>query len=209
MTPKEPRVWLERLDSRLAAQLQFLIEADRLKCVLRGCRIADGSRRENSAEHSWHLALFAIVLCEWATDTVDLSRVIQMLVLHDIIEIECGDSPVHDKDLSASKAAREAVAAEKLFRILPADQRVRFHDLWEEFEEAQSPDARFAKALNRLQPVLLNHLVGGGTWLDYDVDEEQERSVTRNIAAGSAALWEAAELVFAEAVQNGWLKPRL
>jgi putative hydrolase of HD superfamily len=206
MTQRTSGRWLERLDPRLAAQLRFLIEADRLKSVLRACRIADGSRRENSAEHSWHLALFAIVLSEWATEPVDLSRVLQMLVLHDIIEIECGDSPIHDKTLAAGKSAREACAAEKLFGMLPPDQRTWFHDLWEEFEQARSADARFAKALDRLQPVLLNHLAEGGTWLDYNVDEEQVRAVTRHIAAASTKLWEAAEHVFEEAVQNGWLR---
>lgn len=203
----EPGAWLAGLDPRLTAQLRFLIEADRLKTVIRGSRIADGSRRENTAEHSWHLTLFALVLSEWAIGPVDVFRVVQMLVLHDLVEIESGDTPLFDCEGAASQADREALAAGKLFGMLPADQGAGLRQLWEEFEAAETIDARFAKALDRLQPILLNHLVGGGTWLDYNVDEQRERAMTRRIADGSPVLWAAAETVFAEAVRCGWLLP--
>lgn len=198
--------WLNQLDERLGKQLLFLIEADRLKGVTRGSRIADGSRRENVAEHSWHLALFALTLSEWAIQPVDVWRVAKMLILHDLVEIDCGDTPLFDAEGALSQFDRESLAADRLFGLLPDDQGPAMRALWEEFEQAQTPDARFAKALDRLQPILLNHIVGGGTWTDYQVEEERERKLTRRIAEGSPALWAAAESVFADAVAQGWLK---
>lgn len=198
--------WLGGIDDRLRQQLVFLIEADRLKNVIRGNRISDGSRRENTAEHSWHLALFAMVLQEHAVGPVNILRVVQMLLLHDLVEIECGDMPLFDPR-RATQAEQERLAAEKLFGMLPSDQGGPLRALWEEFEEAETADARFAKALDRFQPILLNHIVGGGTWIDYDVDETRERSMTERIAEGSPTLWAAAETVFADAVANGWLRP--
>jgi putative hydrolase of HD superfamily len=191
-------LWLERTGGRLADQFRFLLEADRLKTVIRGNRIADGSRRENTAEHSWHLALFALVLSE---------RVVQMLLLHDLVEIEAGDTPLYDAAAAVGQAEREQAAADMLFGLLPADQGPHFRAIWDEFEAADTPDARFAKACDRLQPILLNHVVGGGTWTDHDFDEGRERALTSRIAHGSPALWAAAETVFADAVAHGWLKP--
>lgn len=199
--------WRAGLDGRLAQQLGFLLEADRLKSVIRGSRIADGSRRENTAEHSWHLTLFALVLREWAVGEVDAGRVVRMLILHDLVEIECGDTPLFDAVGAATQDARERLAADKVFGLLPPDQTQELRGLWEEFEAAATPDAKFAKALDRLQPILLNHAVGGGTWTDYAVDEARERRLTRRIADGSPALWDAAQAVFADAVAHGWLRP--
>lgn len=199
--------WRAGLDGRLAQQLGFLMEADRLKSVIRGSRIADGSRRENTAEHSWHLTLFALVLREWAVGEVDAGRVVRMLILHDLVEIECGDTPLFDAVGAATQDERERLAADKVFGLLPPDQTQELRGLWEEFEAAATPDAKFAKALDRLQPILLNHAVGGGTWTDYAVDEARERRLTRRIADGSPALWDAAQAVFADAVAHGWLRP--
>jgi putative hydrolases of HD superfamily len=199
--------WLESINDRLSRQLLFLIEADRLKGVIRGNRIADGSRRENTAEHSWHLALFAMVLCEYAIGDIDVWRVVQMLILHDLVEIEAGDTPLFDSQAALDQAERELLAAIKLFGYLPEQQGTVLRATWEEFEAAESADARFAKALDRLQPILLNHIVGGGTWTDFDVDESRERALTRRIADGAPELWAAAEAVFADAVRNGWLRP--
>lgn len=199
--------WLGRIEARLSTQLRFLIEADRLKSVIRGSRIADGSRRENTAEHSWHLALFALVLGEWAAGTVNLWRVVQMLVLHDLVEIECGDTPLFDAQGAETQSEREQCAADIVFGWLPPDQGKALRALWEEFEAATTEDAQFAKALDRFQPILQNHLVGGGTWTDYAVDETRERQMTHRIAQGSPVLWRVAETVFADAVENGWLRP--
>jgi putative hydrolases of HD superfamily len=200
-------VWLDHMGPRLADQLRFLLEADRLKGVIRGNRIADGSRRENTAEHSWHLAMFAMVLSEHALEPVDVWRVVQMLLLHDLVEIEAGDTPLYDLHAAIGQAEREEAAADILFGLLPPEQGAAFRAVWDEFEAAQTPDARFAKACDRLQPILLNHVVGGGTWTDYDFDEGKERALTSRIALGSPVLWAAAEVIFADAVANGWLKP--
>lgn len=201
-----PTQWLSQIGPRLAAQMRFLVEADRLKTVIRGSRIADGSRRENVAEHSWHLALFAMLLCEWAAEPVDSCRVMQMLIVHDLVEIECGDTPLFDVAQSQTQAERETAAAEKLFGILPPDQAERIHSLWTEFEAAATPDARFAKAIDRFQPILLNHLVRGGTWHDFDVDERRERMFATRIADGAPALWDMTEKILVEAVREGWLR---
>lgn len=199
-------IWLGGLEARLAQQFRFLLEADRLKSVVRRNRIGDGSRRENTAEHSWHLALFATILSEWAVEPVDIGRVVQMLLLHDLVEIEAGDTPLYDAAEALSQAEREQRGADKIFGLLPDDQRLAMRAIWEEFEAAASADARFAKALDRLQPILLNHVVGGGTWTDYDVDETRVRALTGRIASGSPVLWAAAEAVFADAVAMGWLR---
>lgn len=199
--------WRDGLDGRLSQQLGFLLEADRLKSVIRGSRIVNGSRRENTAEHSWHLALFALVLQEWAVGEVDPWRVVRMLILHDLVEIECGDTPLFDAVGAVTQDKREQVAADKVFGLLPDDQANEMRGLWEEFEAAATPEAKFAKALDRLQPILLNHAVGGGTWTDYAVDEARERRLTNRIADGSPVLWDAAQAVFADAVAQGWLRP--
>ena len=198
--------WLDALDERLADQLRFLVEIDRLKGVVRANRVADGTRRENTAEHSWHVAVFASVLAEYAVGEVRVDRVVRMLLIHDIVEIDAGDTPLYEQDVAADHVEAERRAAERLFGLLPDDQRRAFQALWEEFEAAESVDARFAKALDRLPPILLNHAVGGGTWTDYDVDEGQVRAKTGRIAEGSPALWRAAETVFADAVERGWLR---
>ena len=198
--------WLTGLDTRLAAQLRFLVEIDRLKGVTRASRIADGTRCENTAEHSWHVATFATVLSEWAVGEVSVPRVVRMLLIHDVVEIDAGDTPLYEQDAAASHVAAERDAATRLFGLLPRDQATEFRALWEEFEAAESVDARFAKALDRLQPILLNHVVGGGTWSDYDVDEGRVRAKTGRIAEGSPVLWKAAEAVFADAVGKGWLR---
>ena len=198
--------WLASAPHRLAAQIGFLVEADRLKNVLRASRIASNQRPENSAEHSWHLTLFALTLGEWADVPADMGRVVKMLVLHDLVEIDCGDTPLHAPGLAEGQAERERVAADRVFALLPEDQGREFRALWDEFEAGETPDARFAKALDRFQPVLLNRLTQGGTWGEYDTDAAQVRARTSGIRRGSAALWGVAERIFDEALALGWLK---
>jgi putative hydrolases of HD superfamily len=176
-------------DDRFAAQLHFLLEADRLKEVIRRTRIASGERYENTAEHSWHLALYALVLAEHADEPIDVSRVIRMLLIHDLVEIDAGDTFAYDEVGYESKQAREREAADRLYGILPADQATALRDLWDEFEDGDTPDARFARAIDRLQPVLLNHHRGGGPWREHGIT--RTRVVARNapIADGSTVLW--------------------
>ncbi len=203
----QSRAWLEPIEERLRQQFEFLLEIDRLKSVVRANRIADASRRENTAEHSWHLAMFAMTLAEHAAGEIEVDRVVRMLLVHDIVEVDAGDAPIFGTSPVADLAERERRAADRLFGMLPSDMATGFRELWEEFEAAETPEARFAKAIDRLQPSLLNHAVGGGTWTDYDVDETMERAATRRIAEGAPALWSAFEHVVADAVANGWLRP--
>jgi putative hydrolase of HD superfamily len=193
-------------DERLARQLAFLLEADRLKQVERQTAIIGGSRRENTAEHSWHLGLFALVLGEHADDDVDLARVVAMVLVHDLVEIDAGDTFAYDESGYETKAAREQAAADRLFGLLPEEQGRRLRELWEEHEAAETPDARFANALDRLQPVLLNHAAGADApWVRHGVTYEQIVRRNAPIAAGSEALWAEAHERIAEAVANGWV----
>lgn len=180
---------------RLEAQFAFLNEADRLKSVLRATSLCDGSRRENSGEHSWHLALYALVLADQAALGVDISRVIKMLLIHDLVEIDVGDVPIHSANGQAHGStdvqAAEAVAADRIFGLLPADLGMTFRALWDEFESALTPDAIFAKSLDRVQPVMANLQSGGGTWIEYNVTAAQlETRVGAKIAKGAPALWD-------------------
>ncbi|MDO5613522.1 MAG: HD domain-containing protein [Paracoccus sp. (in: a-proteobacteria)] len=175
-------------------RLRFLAQADRLKSVLRAGVIHSG-RRENSAEHSWHLALYALVLAELAPQGADVDRVIRMLILHDLVEIDTGDVPIHAAGGlahgSAARVAAEQAAADRLFGLLPAAQAADFRALWDEFEAGETPDARFAKALDRAQPVWLNIAAEGGTWAEFGVTWDQLQSrVGDRIARGSPRLWD-------------------
>ena len=178
----------------LAARLAFLAEADRLKTVLRASTLTDASRRENSAEHSWHLALYALVMAPAAGPGVDIGRVIRMLILHDLVEIDTGDVPIHSAGGTAhhgaAQATAEAAAAARIFGLLPAGQGQAFHALWSEFEANETADAVFAKSLDRAQPVMQNIASGGGTWVEYDVTYVQlvER-VGLRIQRGAPMLW--------------------
>ncbi|MFI0395325.1 HD domain-containing protein [Paracoccus jiaweipingae] len=177
----------------LGRRLAFLAEADRLKTVLRAGRIHDG-RRENSAEHSWHLALYALVLAEHAAPGVDIGRVIRMLLIHDLVEIDTGDVPIHSAGGQAHHGAAqmdaEAMAAARIFGLLPAAQAADFRALWDEFEAAASPDAIFAKALDRVQPVVLNLAAGGGTWAEYSVTMAQlDQRVGAQVQRGLPGIW--------------------
>lgn len=151
-------------DDRFAQQMAFIIEIDRLKTVARRTLIADGSRYENSAEHSWHLAMAAMILAEYSDEPVDLGRVLKMLLVHDIVEIDAGDTFYYDVAGTVDKAAREQQAADRLFSLLPSDQGVALRTLWEEFEARETADARFAGALDRLMPLIHNTLNNGHTW---------------------------------------------
>jgi len=156
----------------MARQLQFLVEVDRLKSVLRMTAVGGGGRRENSAEHSWHMAVMAPLLAEHAAESVDLLRVMKMVVIHDVVEIDAGDAFAFDPAANHGKEERERAAAERIFGLLPEDQAGELRALWDEFEDRLTPDARFANALDRLSGVLQNHRNGGGTWLEHKVPRD-------------------------------------
>ena len=185
------------MTARLDAQIEFLREADRLKTVLRASRLIDGSRHENSAEHSWHIMLYALVLADQAGPDVRIDRVLKMLLIHDIVEIDAGDAPIHGNPDQDEMAAKESAAAERLFGLLPEDQRDEFHDLWREFEAAQSADSQFAKAIDRVQTPVANLVSGGGTWTSYQVTLDQMKTrVGQPISRGAPGIWD-------------WLYPKL
>ena len=178
---------------RLEQQLAFLLEIDRLKQVERQTVIVGNHRRENTAEHSWHLALFALLLAEWADEPVDLTRVLALCLVHDLVEIDAGDTFAYDLEATASKAERELQAAERLFGLLPADQSATLRSLWDEYEAMTTPESRFANAVDRLQPVLLNHAAADQSpWSRHGVAREQIMARNSPIALGSRALWETA-----------------
>lgn len=178
------------MSDRLAQQLAFLTEADQLKSVLRGTSLCDGSRPENSGEHSWHIALYAMVLAEHANRPVKIDRVIKMLLIHDLVEIDAGDNPIHGDHDPTEQAAIEQAAADRIFGLLPPDQAQSFRTLWDEFEAAQSDDAIFAKSIDRVQPVISNLETGGGTWPEYNVTAEQlETRVGAKVRKGAPAIW--------------------
>jgi putative hydrolase of HD superfamily len=186
--------WKNMQMTTLEKQLNFLREIDRLKTVIRQSPLLDKSRKENSAEHSWHLAIYALVLNEYANGTVNTNRVIQMLLLHDIVEIDVGDFPIHGGSSSELQAEQESGAATRLFGLLPPQQGKEFLDLWQEFERAESEDAKFAKAIDRFQPLLINVFTGGGTWTENGVSLEQV--VSRYgpvIKKGAPMLWTVCE----------------
>jgi putative hydrolases of HD superfamily len=176
-------------DDRLARQIAFLVEADKLKAVLRRTALIDGSRQENSAEHSWHLALAAVVMAEYAPAPVNLVRVLEMLAVHDLVEIDAGDTFAYDTQNSATKADREHVAAERIFAMLPPDQAGWLRALWDEFEEQATAESKFANAMDRLQPLLQNAFSGGGSWCNQNLTREQVLARMAPIKGAMPAVW--------------------
>ncbi len=180
--------------SRLDRQIAFLNEADKLKNTIRATELCDNSRYENSAEHSWHLTLYALVLADQAGPDVDLNLVIKMLILHDLVEIDAGDNPIFGDHDIAQMEALEQAAADRIFGLLPDDLRDEMRAIWEEFEAAQSPSAQFAKSLDRFQPPMQNLQSGGGSWTDFNVTQDQiAERVGSKIAIGAPRLWDYAK----------------
>jgi putative hydrolase of HD superfamily len=195
------------MTDRLGRQLAFLLEADRLKTVLRRTPLADASRLENSAEHSWHLALAAMVLAEYAPAGIDLGRVLELVVIHDLVEIDAGDTFAYDPDHMVSKAEREQAAADRIFSLLPSGQAERTRQLWEEFEEYETPEARFANALDRLQALLLNYRSGGGSWAVHHVRRSQVLERMGPVQAVLPELWPHVLEVVDRACAKGFIAP--
>ena len=191
---------------RLADQLGFVLEVDRLKSVIRRGYVADGSRRENTAEHSWTLALMAMLLAEHAAEPVDVATVVRMVVIHDIVEVDAGDTYIYDAAGRADKAAREAAAADRLYGLLPAGQGAELRALWDEFEQGTSPEARFARSVDRFAGFLLNHASAGVSWREHGVTADRVRAVNRSIDAGAPPLWTEVQRRLADALDRRWLE---
>lgn len=211
------------ISERLRKQIEFLLEADKMKSLYRQTYIIndekrsasmrdfndDGTfhrRRENDAEHSFHLALFAMTLAEHANVPVDLLRVMKMVLIHDIVEIDAGDTYCYDTDGYKSKREREERAADRLFGILPEDQKKEYRALWEEFEAVDTAESRFAAALDRMQPMLLNYTKNGISWQEHGIFYSQVHERNKHIANGSEELWEYMEEALRDALGKGFLK---
>jgi len=193
--------------ARLEQQINFVRELDKLKRVQRQTWLTDTSRKENSAEHSWHIAVMAMVLAEYAPGTdLDVGRVIQMLLLHDIVEIDAGDTFCYDHAAVAQQTENEERAAERLFGLLPQDLAGRFRNLWEEFEARKTPESLLANSLDRLQPILNNYHSGGKSWRANGITRDQVRERNRIVADGAPELWAYIEVLLQRAVDKGMLK---
>ena len=177
---------------RLRRQIAFLVEADKLKGVLRQSYLTQGERRENSGEHSWHTALLTMILAEYSNRAIDVCKVIRMMLIHDLVEIDAGDTFIYDAVGNVAKAEREQAAAERVFGLLPDDQCEAVRQLWEEFELQQTEEAKFANAMDRLMPVLHNYFTGGRSWREHDITQEQALAKNRKIADGARELWDVA-----------------
>jgi putative hydrolase of HD superfamily len=192
---------------RLERQIAFILEIDRLKSVLRRTYLLGENRHEDSAEHSWHVAVMALLLAEHANVPIDVCRVVKMLLIHDIVEVDTGDTFAYDTAGQASRAERERRAAERLFGMLPEDQGRELRALWEEFEAAQTADARFAAALDRLMPVLHNVHTAGRSWREHGITADRVLGLNARMAQGSQALWDYARNEIERVVADGRLAP--
>lgn len=191
----------------LARRIEFIIEIDKMKTVLRRTLIADGSRCENDAEHSWHLAVMAMVLKDYAAQDVDIGRVIQMALVHDLVEVYAGDTFAYDAAGNADKAQREAAAADKLYALLPGPQGDEFRALWEEFDLKQSPEARFAAAMDSLQPIINNYLTDGHTWKNGAVRSAQVLERNAPVRTAVPEAWKIVTGIVDASVKKGILAP--
>ncbi len=193
---------------RLAKQINFIIEVDKLKSVYRQTSLIDKSRRENDAEHSWHLLILAMLLNEYANDdSLDISRVMQMVAIHDIVEIDAGDTFAYDRDKNqADKLKKEREGAKRIFALLPKDQGQNLYNLWEEFEEQQTPEAKFASALDRIQPLLHNYYTQGGTWLEHNVDLDSVIERFKDVAKASKILGQLVDHIIKDSIKRGYIK---
>lgn len=194
------------ITERLRKQLRFMLEVDKLKTILRRNHTTD-MRRENTAEHCWHITLFALILAEHSNVPIDIMKVLTMLLIHDIVEIDAGDTFVYDTKGFEDKAEREQKAAERIFGILPDDQHLELKKLWNEFEERKTPEARFAAALDRLNPMILNFYSDGKTWKEHSISANQAVNHNKHMAEGSIELWEFAQQLIQSSVENGYLQP--
>lgn len=192
---------------RLQQQIDFLLEIDKLKGIVRRSYVLGGERRENTAEHSWHLVMMALVLTEHADEPVDVLAVLQMLAVHDLVEIDAGDTYVFDAHGEASKADRERAAADRIFSLLPADQGARLRARWDEFEAGDSAEARFARALDRLMPLLHNVHTEGRSWQEHGIRPDQVRRLHGRITDGSIPLGRYAEQLIDHAETAGFFGP--
>ncbi len=191
---------------QLLKQINFIKEIDKIKYIQRKTKLFHSNRPENDAEHSWHLAMMTIVLAEHSDVPVDVLKVLKMVLIHDIVEIDAGDTFIYDTQKNHSNTENELIAAKRIFGLLPDEQANELIAIWQEFEAGETPEARFAKAMDRIEPLLQNTSNNGGTWREFDVDYSKVFEKKKVIAQGSATLWKFAENLLNESVEKGILK---
>ena len=205
MEPSSPSA-AHLLPERLARQIDFLMEIDKVKTILRRNRVvSDPQRRENDAEHMYHFAMMAMILAEYANESIDLPHVLKMILIHDLVEIDAGDAFVYDAQAQVGKRDREERAADRIFGLLPADQEREIRALWEEFEAEETAEARFAAAIDRLQPLMCNYHTRGGAWREYGVKRDDVFARNSKIARGSTELWAHVSRVLEDAAAKGYM----
>ena len=194
------------MDDRLKKQMEFMLEVDKSKFVRRQTYLSDGIRRENDAEHSWHLALMAALLSEHANEKIDIARTMLMVLIHDIVEIDAGDTYAYDDAGHLDKREREVKAAKRIFGLLPEDQAEKMMDLWEEFEASETPEAKFANSLDCVQPLMLNDATDGKSWREHEIKRSQVMKRNAGTAQGSALLMEYVNGILDKNVEKGNLR---
>ena len=194
-------------DERLKKQIDFISEIDKIKSIFRQTYVSDLSRQENDAEHSWHLALMAMVLSEYANEEVDILHVIELVLIHDMVEIDAGDTYAYDPEANKTKRERELKAADRIFHLLPDDQAEWVRSLWDEYEASETKEAKFALSLDILHPILMNDLGNGLAWVDHDVTEKQARDRIARVLPGSQTLFELCSQIVTDNVEIGNILP--
>ena len=191
------------MDDRLKEQIDFILEIDKMKEILRQNYLADGSARENDADHSWHLAMMALILSEYSNEKVDVTRVVPMVLTHDLVEIDAGDTYAYDEAGARTKEKREKAAADRIFGILPKEQGTWMRGLWDEFEACNTPESKFAHVLDNSLPLFLNHAAGGISWKEHKVKRSQIYKRNRITGDGSAKIWEYMQELIQENINKG------
>lgn len=194
------------MEERLKKQMDFLLEVDKLKFINRQTYLSDGTRRENDAEHSWHLALMAVLLSEHADEEVDLLKVITMVLIHDLVEIDAGDTYAYDEAGKQTQRIREEKAADRIFAMLPKDQGEKFRALWEEFDAYETPEAKFAHVCDNVQPLMLNHATGGKSWRERGIRRSQVEKRNSRVGESSRTMNAYVEGILDKNVEKGNLK---
>lgn len=189
------------MNERMKKQFEFLREIDREKTVFRQTYLADGTRKENDAEHAWHMAMMVMLMSEYANEEIDVLHTMKMVLIHDLIEIDAGDTYAYDAEGNSTKRKRELAAAERLFNILPEDQAASIRSLWDEFEEKKTPEARFANTMDKIQPLMLNDASKGKSWQEHSVKASMVYGRNSETAQGSRLMWEYAD--------NNFIKPNI
>ena len=191
------------MDDRLKEQIDFILEIDKMKEILRQNYLADGSARENDADHSWHLAMMALILSEYSNEKVDVTRVVPMVLTHDLVEIDAGDTYAYDEAGALTKEKREKAAADRIFGILPKEQGTWMRGLWDEFEACNTPESKFAHVLDNSLPLFLNHAAGRISWKEHKVKRSQIYKRNRITGDGSAKIWEYMQELIQENINKG------